>query len=129
MKKWMAGLILILLLTACSSKLPQWTSEEEVKVKGEEIIQMFNQEDTGALVKEFAPQLQAQVTDEVMEQGYEVKREAGDYQGIKNFKTKVKKSRGDEYLVVIYQCEYEDKNLQYTMTYTSQMELGALYVK
>ncbi|MEG1310334.1 MAG: DUF3887 domain-containing protein [Bacilli bacterium] len=130
MKKFLKTSLLILslfILVGCGApKLSEDFKEEELKSSVEEIIDDFNNEKYEDIVLRGSEEIQAQLTADQLEQAWNtVRKDLGAYKEL----SKVAYTEKDDIATVIAIAKYENKKIQFTISYDKDMNLCGIYMK
>ncbi|MEG0799531.1 MAG: DUF3887 domain-containing protein, partial [Bacilli bacterium] len=100
--------------------------EEELKSSVEEIIDDFNNEKYEDIVLRGSEEIQAQLTADQLEQAWNtVGIDLGAYKEL----SKVAYTEKDDIATVIAIAKYENKKIQFTISYDKDMNLCGIYMK
>lgn len=134
-RRWTLLLLLVtvFLFAACGSgdALTDGFSEEEVKEKAEEILEMLHAQDTEGILENSTETLKQALNEETMQQVYALIAEAGTYDSIEEMSVAgtTNKENNEELAVTAVKAKYELKNITYTLSFTKQMKLAGLFLK
>lgn len=130
MKKFLKVSLLILslfILVGCGApKLSEDFKEEELKSAAEEIIADFNAEKYDDVISNGTEEIKSQLTANQLEQAWNtVGKDLGNYEEL----SKVVYTEKDGIATVIAIAKYENKKIQFTISYDKDMKLCGIYMK
>lgn len=130
MKRFLKISLLILslsILVGCGApKLSEDFKEEELKSAAEEIIADFNTEKYDDVISKGTEDIQSQLTASQLEQAWNtVGKDLGNYEEL----SKVAYTEKDGIATVIAIAKYENKKIQFTISYDKDMKLCGIYMK
>lgn len=137
-KKKKVGLIFLLLLiclftlSACGrSKLSSEFDQVEVEELATNIVNMVNKEDAEGIKELYNEEMKQAMTDEVLNQVFDIVKEFGEYEKITKIDvTGIKDKASDQpFAVAVINAKYTDKKAIYTITFDTDMKLAGLYIK
>lgn len=123
-------LISSVLLSGCMEQnLSSIFNEEEVEKAGEQVVLLLNQRDSDGLWALSDPQLEAALTDDVLEGIYQVLSGVGPFEGFEQVRVAgmIDRSIGNDFAVATVKARYQNKSLTYTIIFNEQMDLVGLY--
>ncbi|MPW24438.1 DUF3887 domain-containing protein [Alkalibaculum sp. M08DMB] len=119
-------LSIIMFLGGCgSSQLSDKYSEQVLKESTEEIISYLNNENFEAIVDRTQENLKNQLTVEVLQEAWSNFDDIGEYDSI----SKMVFQEKDNIATVIALAKYSNRDIQYTISYNTEMELVGFYLK
>lgn len=127
MKKILCLFLLVLGLVGCSnSALSDDYDEATLKSSAQKVVQELNAGNYQEIVDLVQPDLQEQLSAEVIEQAWtSLEGKLGTFDSISTYIV----SQKGEYAVVVVLAKYEKATLQLTLSYNVDMELVGLYMK
>lgn len=134
MKKIMillAGIIIIGMLSACNStKLAASFDKETVEASSKQVIEYLNSGDydsVNAMVREDGKEyLSSEILSNAVEKTY---GKAGSFVEYKDINIIGRKEKKADYAVVIVKAKYEKKNVLFTISFDSNLDVIGLYMK
>ncbi len=134
MKKVMlliAGVIMIGMLGACNStKLADSFDKEAVEASAKQVIEYLNSGDydsVNAMVREDVKEyLSSEILSDAVKKTY---GKAGSFVEYKEINIIGKKEKKVDYAVVIVKAKYEKKNVLFTISFDSNLDVIGLYMK
>lgn len=130
MKKYLAVLFLFaLLLTSCSSKLPQWADKAKIEQESKNIIDILGKKDKQALQEKLSPEMKASLSDEQIDAIFQMVAELGSFKEVKAFDAKEAKQNQKSYVTAAVSAAYEKRDVMYTLSFDDQMRLAGLFIK
>ena len=138
MKKWAILLILSFILfcfcgfTGCGFRLPENMEEAELDAAAENVIALINADDYGAVYNLLREDVREQVSVEYLQAELDpVMEEFGAFLKIKDSAaaSATDEDSGEQYVVVMVVCSYENGKAKFNLTYDLDMQLIGLYVK
>ena len=126
-------LLSALMLCACKSggSLADVFSEDEVRTKAEEAIELFNAKEYQSLIEMGNDEFQAAVTVEQFETaGTTAMDKLGEFKSVDNFAIAGQKdNEKNDYAAVVAVGEYEQGKMQFTMAFDDEMKLVQFFIK
>lgn len=130
MKKYLAVLFLFaLLLTSCSSKLPQWADKAKIEQESKNIIDILGKKDKQALQEKLSPEMKASLSDAQIDAIFQMVSELGAFKEVKAFDAKETKQNQKSYVTAAVSAAYEKHDVMYTLSFDEQMRLAGLFIK
>lgn len=118
--------IMLALMVGCgSSKLSDSYSEDELRVASEEVIANMNQENYVAVLEGGSNELKGALDAQKLEEAWDMYSDRGEFEEI----SKMSFVEKDGYGLVVAIAEYENKKIQFTLSYNPEMELSGFWVK
>ncbi|MDO5725116.1 MAG: DUF3887 domain-containing protein [Tissierellia bacterium] len=131
-KKILILLVLTLaLFTACGKKeLSDTFDEDTVIEETKKAIDYFNSQDFEALIDMGDENLKTAIDEAQFKEAYDqIIAEIGTFKELKGYEIQSAKKDGEEFVVVQYKAEHEAKEIDYIVTFNSNMELAGFLVK
>lgn len=126
MKKLVVAGLTSLTLFGCSQTFDQFFNEEIINKASTSVIESLNQGQYGVITQIVSDELQDALSPEIIESTWSpLSENLGTYQGV--VETKVVPNQDSATATVI--ANYENGQVQLTMTYNKDMELIGLYMK
>lgn len=122
----------LVLLTGCTTlELSEDFNESEVEAVAKKVFNIINDRDTEALKEIANPDMKKALTDEVMEEIYEILDEAGEFEEITEIKINGQDDdeTGEQYAEAVMKTKYELGKPFYNFTFNKDMELSGLFFK
>ncbi len=131
---FVAFVLLLALAAGCSAPAPELSAvfdEDAVKQKAQDVIALFNAQDTDAIREISSQTLKDALTDDVFSQIYAALGQGGDFVEVTNMTASgsANKSTGEQFAVVVAQAKYKNKSFTYTISFDTDMKLAGIYYK
>ncbi|MGL4338435.1 MAG: DUF3887 domain-containing protein [Turicibacter sp.] len=126
MKKILWVMVCVMLVGCGAQKLSEGFSEEELRVAAEAIIYDFNNNAYDEVVARGNENLQSQLSSQQLEKAWNmVGSDLGQYKELVN----IVFVERDDIVSVVAVAKYENKKVQFTLSFDSEMKLAGVYIK
>lgn len=122
----------LLLLTACSSKLPEGFDEAQLEREAQNVITLLNEKNpsNNEIIREMGTeQLKTSFTDDVFDQVYGIINEVGSFDSFTSTKVGGSSQNDQVNAIAVVKAKYEKKDLVYTITFAKDMKLAGVFIK
>ncbi|NMA70179.1 MAG: DUF3887 domain-containing protein [Desulfitobacterium sp.] len=122
----------LLLLTACSSKLPEGFDQAEVEREAQSVITLLSERNTAnnEIIREMGTEnLKTSFTDDVFDEVYEIINKVGEFEKFTDTKVAGSSQNEQAYVIAVVKAKYDKKNLVYTISFDKNMKLAGVFIK
>lgn len=122
----------LLLLTACSSKLPEDFDEAQLEREAQNVITLLNEKNpsNNEIIREMGTeQLKTSFTDDVFDQVYGIISEVGSFDSFTSTKVGGSSQNDQVNAIAVVKAKYEKKDLVYTIIFAKDMKLAGVFIK
>lgn len=123
-------IMVVLTLTFAACK-PAFEYDEDAAIKrAQEVVDSINADDYQAVFDMMDATMQALSPADALQASFEpILKESGAFVEYKETQTSTVTQQGVDYIVVVMSCKYENAVRVYTISLTTDMKVGGLYMK
>lgn len=124
--KFIIGILCMYMLGGCgASKLSDNYNENKLKESSEKLIDCFNNEKYDNIVDGMDDSLKKQVSSDQLKEAWSNFKKVGKYKSI----SKIIFQEKNSIAIVVVIAQYENSNVQFTLSYNKDMKLVGVYFK
>ena len=120
---------ILFLFSGCGSKLPDSFKESDVEEQSKQDIELAQSNQYDSWKSRFVEELQPNLTHEIYDSYLQTLNEKGAFKGFGKCAVTGQEKDGNQYAIVLIIAEYENGNLQYTISYDTQMHMIDFLIK